>query len=78
MKANIISAHQSPMNEYRWLCKLSCGHEQWVTRTGRPRAAECETCKAELTPPPVSALAQAMRAVLARSRRATARVDIGE
>jgi hypothetical protein len=36
------------MNPNRWLLELSCGHEVWVTATGRPkRNVQCQECVTE-------------------------------
>lgn len=37
---------QSPMNPKRWCLTLSCGHEEWVTASRKPKImkAECTRC----------------------------------
>lgn len=35
-KFQVTNFTRSPMNPHRFLCKLACGCEQWVTRTRRP------------------------------------------
>ncbi len=45
-KREIVRAHQSPLNDQQWLCKLDCGHEQWVTSKRYPKQKiECELCR---------------------------------
>lgn len=34
----VVDVTQSPMNAKRWLVRLACGHEHWVTRARRPTA----------------------------------------
>ncbi len=35
-KFQVINYSQSPMNKKRWICRLACGCEVWVTRSTRP------------------------------------------
>jgi hypothetical protein len=35
-KFQVINVAASPMNAKRWLCRLACGCEGWVTRAKRP------------------------------------------
>lgn len=47
MRITVVQVTQSPMNELRWLIKLSCGHDYWTTRKDRPRfkTAYCSICQ---------------------------------
>ena len=48
MKRTVVAAHQSPLNEVRWLVVFDCGHEQWVTATRRiipGRMLVCSECR---------------------------------
>jgi len=51
-KQRITSTTQSPMNPYRLLVTLACGHEVWVTRRGTPRlrTMACVECAARPAP----------------------------
>jgi hypothetical protein len=54
MKRKVIDVSQSPMNALRWLVKLECGHEAWLTRKKKPAQAKytCLTCAGAQTGTP--------------------------
>ena len=52
----VLRADRSPLNKKQWLCKLDCGHEQWVTSTRKPTKARCYECDI----PPVEAVEQCL------------------
>ncbi len=36
MWQKVVSVAQSPMNKLRWVLRLECGHEAWITLKSRP------------------------------------------
>lgn len=46
MKRPVTRVDRSPMNRKRWVLKLSCGHEVWITSTSKPtrKEADCHEC----------------------------------
>lgn len=46
-RKKVIHATVSPLNGMRWICKLECGHEAWVTQGKKPRLVACLSCGAE-------------------------------
>lgn len=42
----VVEVRQSPLCRYRWLVRLRCGREAWVTRIRRPRMRGLE-CSCE-------------------------------
>lgn len=47
MRQGVIAVHQSLLNPQRWLLRLECGHEMWMTSKTRPTRlfAKCDQCK---------------------------------
>lgn len=47
MNRPVLEASRSPMNARRWLLRLECGHEIWVTAEQKPKrkTAWCEKCE---------------------------------
>lgn len=45
-RTTVVQVSQSPMNARRWLLRLACGHEFWMTSVRRPKmvAARCQVC----------------------------------
>ena len=41
----VLRARRSPDNIRKWLCDLSCGHEQWIMAAAPPRKTHCEQCR---------------------------------
>jgi hypothetical protein len=40
----VVSCARSPLNAQRWLVRLECGHETWITSARKPKIGECPTC----------------------------------
>ena len=49
MRRAVVMVRPSPLNDQRWNVEFSCGHEVWVTRKSRPKAATmiCPDCDLE-------------------------------